>query len=225
MSDMIEAFSGSSDYSYVFDGEAGYLDHALATAGLRNVATNVVHWHINADEPSVIDYNVEFKQPVCATCNPDYYTATPYRSSDHDPVVVGLNLVKAITGTAGRDTLTGSAGDDRITGLAGADTLTGGAGADVFVFNDIRDGRDTITDFVAGTDKLDLKAIANTLRTTYGATGDLVASGHVRLIDTAAGVEIRIDTDGTAGASSPIALVLLKGVSASQIVASRDLLL
>ena len=95
----------------------------------------------------------------------------------------------------------------------------------MFVFNGIRDGRDTITDFAAGTDKLDLKAIANTLRTSHGASGDLIASGHVRLIDTTAGVEIRIDTDGMAGTSSPIALVLLKGVSAAQIVASRDLLL
>ena len=160
-----------------------------------------------------------------SACSPDYYTASPYRSSDHDPVVVGLSLVKAITGTTGRDTLVGTAGDDRITGLAGADTLTGGAGADVFVFNNILDGRDTITDFAAGTDKLDLTAIATTLRTTYGASGDLLANGYVRLVDTANGVEVRIDTDGTAGAASPIALVLLKGVSASQIVASRDLML
>lgn len=230
LSDLIEIFSGSSDYSYVFDGEAGYLDHALATAGLRAVAANTVHWHINADEPSVIDYNVEFKLSANGTCgysacSPDYYTASPYRSSDHDPVVVGLSLVKAINGTAGRDTLTGTAGDDRINGLLGADTLTGGAGADVFVYTDIRDGRDTINDFAPGTDKLDLTAIASTLRTSYGAAGDLVAGGYVRLVNTANGVEVRIDTDGTAGASSPIALVLLKGVSAAQIVASRDLLL
>jgi predicted extracellular nuclease len=228
--DLFDDFGNTAEYSYVFDGEAGYLDHALATSGLRDVATNVVHWHINADEPSVIDYNVEFKLSTNGTCgysacSPDHYTATSYRSSDHDPVVIGLSLMKAITGTAGRDTLVGSAGDDRITGLAGADTLTGGAGSDVFVFNDIRDGRDTVNDFTPGTDKLDLRAIANTLRTSYGASGNLVASGHVRLVDTDAGVEVRIDTDGTIGASSPIALVRLKGVSAAQIVATRDLLL
>jgi predicted extracellular nuclease len=84
-------------YSYVFDGEAGSLDHALATPSLSAQVTGAVHWHINADEPSIIDYNLEFKQPACATCGPDYYSATPYRASDHDPVIVGLSLT---SGTA-----------------------------------------------------------------------------------------------------------------------------
>jgi VCBS repeat-containing protein len=56
----------------------------------------VTEWHINADEPSIIDYNVEFKNnPNCTstTCtSPDFYTPTPYRASDHDPVIIGLNL-------------------------------------------------------------------------------------------------------------------------------------
>jgi predicted extracellular nuclease len=86
------AFS-SAPYSFVFDGEAGYLDHALTTATLSPKVSGVSEWHINADEPAIIDYNLEFKQPACATCGPDYYTNTVYRSSDHDPVVIGLTLV------------------------------------------------------------------------------------------------------------------------------------
>ncbi len=74
-------------YSYVFDGAAGRLDHALATPSLSAQVTGAVEWHINADEPSVIDYNTEFKPQ-------DLYTPTPYRASDHDPVVLGLRLVK-----------------------------------------------------------------------------------------------------------------------------------
>lgn len=72
-------------YSYVFDGQSGYLDHALTTAGLDAQISGVRHWHINADEPSVIDYNTEFKPQ-------DLYSPTPYRASDHDPVLIGLNL-------------------------------------------------------------------------------------------------------------------------------------
>ncbi|MES2822000.1 MAG: ExeM/NucH family extracellular endonuclease [Pseudomonadota bacterium] len=89
--DQVAAFNNFG-YSYVFDGAAGRLDHAISSASLTAKIANVKHWHINADEPSIIDYNEEFKQPACATCGPDYYAATAYRSSDHDPVVIGLNL-------------------------------------------------------------------------------------------------------------------------------------
>jgi predicted extracellular nuclease len=80
----------ATPYSFVFDGESGYLDHALMTASLAQKTSGVVEWHINADEPSVIDYNTEFKVQ-------DLYTASPYRASDHDPVIVGLNLQPAFS--------------------------------------------------------------------------------------------------------------------------------
>jgi predicted extracellular nuclease len=89
--DQVGAFN-SFGYSYVFDGAAGRLDHAISSAALSPWVAGVKHWHINADEPSIIDYNLEFKQPACPACGPDYYTPSVYRSSDHDPVIVGLNL-------------------------------------------------------------------------------------------------------------------------------------
>lgn len=94
--DQLSRFDAAA-YSYVFDGEAGYLDHGLVTASLSTQVASALHWHVNADEPSIIDYNAEFKQPACASCGPDYYSATPYRSSDHDPVVIGLSLKAAQT--------------------------------------------------------------------------------------------------------------------------------
>jgi len=214
------ALHNPQDYSYVFDGESGYLDHALTTASLATQVVGAAHWHINADEPSVIDYNVEFKQPSCATCGPDYYTATAYRSSDHDPVLLGLSLVKAINGSAGRDTLTGTAGDDRINGGVGADVLTGGAGADTFVYTSLRDAGDRITDFAPGTDRIDLSA----LLAAIGYTGsNALADGTVKLVDTSAGLSLQIDTDGNNGPAAARALVTLSGVTAAQIVATRDL--
>ena len=45
----------------MFNGESGYLDHALATSSLTSQVTGVTDWHINPDEPIVLDYNVEFK--------------------------------------------------------------------------------------------------------------------------------------------------------------------
>ena len=73
-------------YSFVFDSEAGYLDHALASASMSPQVVGAAEWHNNADEPTVIDYNLDGK-PASAP-----YSAAPYRASDHDPVVISLNL-------------------------------------------------------------------------------------------------------------------------------------
>jgi uncharacterized protein len=72
-------------YSYSFDGEAGQLDHALASASLAARMSGITLWHINADEPAAIDYNTEFKPQ-------DNYAPNAYRSSDHDPVLVGFRF-------------------------------------------------------------------------------------------------------------------------------------
>ncbi len=76
-------------YSYQFDEQSGYLDHALASKELEKYISGTTIWHINADEPTVLDYNVEFKSTGQQAIN----VGTPYRSSDHDPIVVGINLL------------------------------------------------------------------------------------------------------------------------------------
>ena len=87
---LVATFGGSGAYSYVFDGQAGYLDHALANPSLATQVTGVAEWHLNADEAIALDYNLEFKSPGQQS---SFYDAGPFRSSDHDPVVVDLNLV------------------------------------------------------------------------------------------------------------------------------------
>jgi predicted extracellular nuclease len=91
-SDLVESFAGSGfgagAYSFSFSGESGYLDHALSSANLTPQVTGAAIWHVNADEPRALDYN-DFNQPLLF--NPD-----EFRSSDHDPVLVGLQLNPAI---------------------------------------------------------------------------------------------------------------------------------
>ena len=59
----------------------------------------------------------------------------------------------------------------------------------------------------------------------YGVTSaDLIASGHIQLVDSAAGVQVRVDTDGATGRAGAVLLTTLSGVPASHIVASRDLM-
>lgn len=86
---LVATFGGPSAYGYAFDGQWGYLDHALASATLASQVAGVTEWHVNADEPSVLDYNVEFKSAGQVT---SLYAPDPFRNSDHDPVIVGLNL-------------------------------------------------------------------------------------------------------------------------------------
>lgn len=93
--DLIGQFVGANAYSYVFDGQAGYLDHALASSSLAAQSTAAVEWHINADEPTALDYNTEFKSAAQVS---SFYSSDAYRSSDHDPLVVALKLVLDLDG-------------------------------------------------------------------------------------------------------------------------------
>ncbi len=79
--------SASSPYSFLFDGQIGALDHAVVSPSLAPQVVDTVEWHINADEPPLLDYNLDNGR------NPNLFDASmPYRASDHDPVVVGLDL-------------------------------------------------------------------------------------------------------------------------------------
>ncbi|MEM9369049.1 MAG: ExeM/NucH family extracellular endonuclease [Planctomycetota bacterium] len=78
------ATAGSTKpYSFIYYGQSGSLDHALATQTLADDVTGIAAWHINADEPRFLDYNQEFNPP-------NLYRDDPFRSSDHDPVLIGI---------------------------------------------------------------------------------------------------------------------------------------
>ena len=215
LSNQIERFLGNDGYSYVFDGEAGYIDHGLANASMATQVSGLTEWHINADEPFVIDYNTEFKPQ-------DLYTSSPYKASDHDPVVIGLNIVKAINGSAGRDTLTGSAGDDVINGGEGADTITTGTGRDTIVYQSMRDAMDTVNDFSPSLDQINLHALLANIG--YSGSNAFV-DGYVRLVTVAGGVSIQVDVDGPQSAATNRPLVLLKGVTLESLDTARDFVL
>jgi uncharacterized protein len=86
---LVEELLGPQAYSYVFDGQWGYLDYALASPTLFAQVTGVTEWNINADEPNVLDYNTNFKS---ANHVEILYAPDQFRSSDHDPILIGLHL-------------------------------------------------------------------------------------------------------------------------------------
>lgn len=89
---LITAFGGSNAYSFVFDGELGYLDHALASASLTEKVTDITEWHINSDEPDAFDYNTSFKSEAQIA---EWFAPDAYRMSDHDPVIIGFDFPTA----------------------------------------------------------------------------------------------------------------------------------
>lgn len=80
-----DAFAGQRGpvpYSYVYDGLTGRLDHALLSPALAARVVGAAEWHSNADEPDSRGYQAR----------PGDHS--PWRSSDHDPLVVGFRLRK-----------------------------------------------------------------------------------------------------------------------------------
>ncbi|HYO58203.1 ExeM/NucH family extracellular endonuclease [Archangium sp.] len=101
-------------YSYVFEGQSGELDHALATPSLAEQVRGITAWNINSDEPPVLDYNTEFKTD-------DRYAPTPFRSSDHDPLIISFDLDAVCAVDPGAPTLELNGGHE-LTLECGVDT-------------------------------------------------------------------------------------------------------
>ncbi len=221
--DQIGRFEPSA-YSYVFDAASGRLDHLLSTTSLTPKVAGATHWHINADETASADYNLEFKAPLLcngtALCPPDPYAVSPYRSSDHDPVVLGLNLYKTITAPPGSTAVVGTPGDDLLLLGAGRRSITGGAGRDIFVFLADFAGGATITDFTPGVDLISLRAVLQALG--IGAANP-IAQGYLtcRAVGTDAMIQIDPDASGPAVARP---MLLLKGQGCAVLQASNFIL-
>lgn len=103
---LVKAFHGNDAYSYVFDGQWGYLDYVLTSASLTPQATGAADAHHNADEPSVLDYNTEFKSAGQVI---SLYAPDRFRTSDHDPVLAALDL--GLPATIGGNPSPGTVGD------------------------------------------------------------------------------------------------------------------
>lgn len=89
--DMVRALADPSSFpcgsvpSYVFRGEWGSLDHAFASASLSALVTGATPWNVNSPEPRSLGYDTEFDDP-------GLYADDFYRFSDHDPIVIGVDL-------------------------------------------------------------------------------------------------------------------------------------
>jgi hypothetical protein len=82
----------ADDHSFRYQGTFGTLDHAFATPTMAAAVTGMEHWAINSDEPPVMDYD---------DANTEFYQANAFRSSDHDPIMVGIDAPMLSMGVTG----------------------------------------------------------------------------------------------------------------------------
>ena len=144
--------------------------------------------------------------------------------------LIGNDAANILQGGDGKDTLSGGAGDDILNGQAGADVLAGGAGADHFILDVLPDssGRDSIADFVSGTDIIAISRTAfagfsgesagaiNPALLTFGTAA--VGAGAQLIYNGANGV-LSYDADGAGG----LAAIQLARLSSNPAVSASDL--
>ncbi|UVJ40308.1 ExeM/NucH family extracellular endonuclease [Arthrobacter sp. CJ23] len=78
--------AGTGKHSYLFGGLVGSLDHILASPAAKAVVTGTDIWNINSVESVALEYS-RYNNNVS-----NYYAPDEFRASDHDPVIVGLDL-------------------------------------------------------------------------------------------------------------------------------------
>ena len=132
----------------------------------------------------------------------------------------GVDDINA-TGNAGANTLTGNDGANVLNGSWGKDSLKGGLGADTFVFDVLETSlnRDTIGDFVSGTDRIQLSTSQFTALAGYGlgaldvgelTYGSTATTADQRLLYDSAKGFLYYDEDGS-GASAAIQIASISG--------------
>jgi Ca2+-binding RTX toxin-like protein len=141
-----------------------------------------------------------------------------------DNTILGNGGINVLRGEAGNDTINGADGDDTLIGGAGNDYLTGGAGVNTFRFYDSGEGIDIISDFKAGTDKIQISANGFDETMSLGrldatafiaGAGITSASDHAhRFIYNTSNGALFFDADGNGSHSSSIQIAVLSGTPA-----------
>ncbi|MEZ0272234.1 MAG: matrixin family metalloprotease [Methylophilaceae bacterium] len=146
---------------------------------------------------------------------------------DGDDLLIGNGGGDTLIGGAGNDWLDGGNGNDTLAGGLGNDILVGGTGSDIFLFDEIPNlatNKDTVSDFVSGTDFLQLDynifdaisfdteniLISDEFLSGMGVTEASDANQHI-LFNTSTGA-LYYDSDGSGGAVA-IQFATLSGVT------------
>ena len=83
--------SGHGGSSYVYGGRSGSMDHVFANSAAHPLITEVKSWAVNAQESIAFEYSRANYNAYLA-----FEADNPYRASDHNPEIIGLNLITPI---------------------------------------------------------------------------------------------------------------------------------
>lgn len=230
---------GGDDYCFI-SGVFGNTTSGILDGG-DGFDTLVLNYHVSVDLASGIvqsggaTYSVSNFEAVSAAAdstvngNDDANIISVGQYFDNTDAAVhfaGRGGNDDLTGSQGNDTLDGGKGADRLRGSGGTDILTGGSGADVFVFDADDSGAeatDRITDFLVGTDRIDLSMIDARPSTAGHEALHFIAqrafdghAGEVRFGRQGADTVVQIDLDGDRQVDQSILLtghMLLKPAS------------
>ncbi|MEH2442686.1 bluetail domain-containing putative surface protein [Nostoc sp.] len=178
--------SGGSRYLVINDGTAGFQAGSDAIIQLQNLQGTIKASNFISDSNGI--------NSVPGGGTPGVFTPVPITVNPY-------TRLNEITGTSGRDTLIGNSTSDRITGLQGADTITGGGGNDEFVYTNIRDNGDTITDFEIGKDHIVFTQLLDSLVTGGYNGANAIVDGYVKVVQgtSTSNFSVQIDADGSTG--------------------------
>ena len=176
-------------FTYSLVSGTGSTDNSLFTIANNQLKTNSVF-----DFETKNSYSIRVK------------TTDQGGLSYEKELTINVNDLNEISGNPlinnGRNPIVGTAGSDYITGGPGAKTITGGLGNDFFVFTNLRDVGQRITDFTVGEDKIVLTALLSSI--SYNGTNP-IADQYIRFVAgtgiNANSTFLQIDRDGSLGSA------------------------
>ncbi|MFW5466460.1 ExeM/NucH family extracellular endonuclease [Knoellia sp. CPCC 206391] len=191
--DHLESTSNPAEESYNFDGQIGSLDHVLVNEAAAADVNAVDIWDINSYESVYYEYS-RFNTNVT-----DLYAPNPYRSSDHNPEVIGINVGPAASSVS-----------------ATADQITYGAAGSVVATVTPSDATGTVT-VSSGATQLGSAALSSGTATVPLAAKSLEPGTHV--------LTVTYSGDGSyLPSSTTVSVTVVKAVSTLTATASRTTL-
>jgi predicted extracellular nuclease len=86
------------EYTYVFDGQWGTLDYIfMRESFFADSLAEAATWAVNSDEVDYLDYNLDDGRDLTV-----FDGTTPFRFSDHDPIVLNFQLEEGKAGKKGK---------------------------------------------------------------------------------------------------------------------------